>query len=80
MQHDPVNHQGRRNTERDYVGKRIELPAKGTLIPAKPGKTAVEQIEDAGEQDQPDGSVELAGRSLFCRHLFERITGRCRRD
>ena len=42
----------RSNAERDDIGKRIEFPSEGTFAPAHASDPSVEQIEDAGQEDE----------------------------
>ena len=57
-QDDPINHQGRRKAEGNNVGERIELAAKRTFMTAEPRQSPIEQIENAGAENEPDGGVK----------------------
>ena len=59
VEHDLVHQQCRREAEADDVRQRIEFPPEGTVGPAEPRHPAVEHVEDAGSQDEPDGGVKL---------------------
>src|SRR5207247_1989682 len=60
-QHDLVNEQSRGDAEGDEIGQGIELAAKGALVTAEPGEPSIEQVENAGGQNEPDGVVEIGG-------------------
>ena len=47
-----MDQEGRRHPERDQVGQRIELAAERALHAAHSRDAAIEQIEDAGQQDE----------------------------
>ena len=61
-EHDLVNEQRRRDPEGNDIGERIELAAKRALMPAEPRQPSIEQIENAGREDEPDRVVKIRGR------------------
>ena len=58
-EHDAIDHERRRHAEGDDVGQRIELAAKRAIGPAQTRQPAIEQIENARSQDEPDGEVHI---------------------
>ena len=59
MQDDAIDHQRRGDAEGHDVGEGIELAAEGAFIAAEPGEPAVERIEEARSEDEPDGAVKF---------------------
>ena len=55
IEHDLVNEQRRGDAEADRVRQRIELPPERAVLPAQPRQPAVEHVEHARAQDEPDG-------------------------
>ncbi len=61
----PREQHGRSHSERNDIRKRIELAAEGRILPAEPGKAAVQQIEEAGAENQQDGVFIVAPRDFI---------------
>lgn len=57
MRHKPKHDESRRHAKRDYVGKRVELSADGGLDVEQSRREAVEEIEDARD-DNHQGSLD----------------------
>ncbi len=75
-QHDPINQQRRRHAERDNVRERIELAAKWAVMSAQAREPAIEQIENAGGENEPDRVVKLHRRNVWS--SFPARRRRCR--
>ena len=58
LEHDPVNHQRRRDSERHNIGQRIEFATECAFVAAETGQPAVQEIKEAGAQNEPDGGVK----------------------
>jgi hypothetical protein len=65
VQHDPVHQKRRRDAERNQVGQRIEFAAKRAFVPAHARDAAVEQIENAREQNERQRDLDLAVVAVF---------------
>src|SRR4029453_4045159 len=61
-QHDLVDKQRRRYPEGNDIGQRIEFSSEWTLVTTEPGQPAIEQVENAGRENEPDGVVKIGGR------------------
>src|SRR5262252_10437555 len=72
LQHNTVYHQGRRNPERNNVGKRVELAAKWTLVPPEACNPSIQEIKNECAKDKPDGLVESVGREIGIAALQQR--------
>src|SRR6266850_1599707 len=57
-QHDSVNHQRGGDTKRDNIREGIEFAAKGTVLSSQTREAAVEHIENASTENEPDGGVK----------------------
>src|SRR6266576_6437389 len=57
-----VDEKCRRDTEAHDVHQAVELRAEAGAGAGQPRDSAVERIEDAGEEDVPAGTIELAAR------------------
>jgi hypothetical protein len=58
-EHDLVNQERWRHSERDDVRQGIEFAPERTVVTAEAREPAIEQIEDAGGKDEPDCVVEF---------------------
>jgi hypothetical protein len=56
-QHDAMHQKRRRGAEGNQIGQGIEFPAKGAFDAAHAGQAAIEQIENAGQQDESSASL-----------------------
>ena len=57
-QHDAVDQKRRRRAERNDVGQRVKFAPERTFIAAQPGDAAVQQVEEAGQDDEKNGVAD----------------------
>src|SRR5205807_933567 len=57
-----INEEGRRDPEAHHVHQAVELRPEAGAGLGEPGDPAVQRVENAGEEDVPPRSVELAAR------------------
>ncbi len=56
-----MDHEGWGCAEGDDIRQRIELPAERAFVAAEAGDPAIEEVEDAGEDDEEDGVADAVG-------------------
>ena len=72
QQHDPIDHQGRRQSEGNNIGERIEFSPERTVVAPKPGQPSVQNVEDTGTQNEPDREMEKLGGGVRIGGLEQR--------
>src|SRR5438270_404740 len=76
LEHHAMNQKGGRHAERNEISERIEFAAERTFNAAHPSDTPIEQIENAGQQDESEGDLDvmiIAGGDV-------RLDNSCQRD
>ena len=76
--HDPVNHQRRREPERNNIGERVELAPKRTVVAAQARKASIQKIKNERAENEPDRCREndqmpQDRRLKLCRRAPSRI-------
>ena len=72
-EHDVKGEQGGGHAEGHNVGQRIKFAPEGTFVPPEAREAPVEQIENAGPEDEPDRGMDLPRGTQSGIHLDDRV-------